>query len=183
MDVKIHSIHYRNGRLWYRTWQWPIRDMKTQLFILWNLNGKRYYFRFAVLFSIFSFVKAVLLDLKNFFQDSGFFSINFNFFKLRVKKNLGFFKVMFCQKKKQFFIVLNNAHVTYLLTTVVGSKKMNKMASMIQMVLSVSFYAFHVEWALIMPSYTSIPFTSGNSDRNSSIECYFNLGLWTTQKS
>ena len=115
MDVKIHSIHYRNGRLWYRTWQWPIRDMKTQLFILWNLNGKRYYFRFAVLFSIFSFVKAVLLDLKNFFQDSGFFSINFNFFKLRVKKNLGFFKVMFCQKKKPFFIVLNNAHVTYLL--------------------------------------------------------------------
>ena len=168
MDVKIHSIHYINGRLWYRTWQWPIRDMKTQLFILWNLNGKRYYFRFAVLFSIFSFVKAVLLDLKNFFQDSGFFSINFNFFKLRVKKNLGFFKVMFCQKKK---------------TTVVGSKKMNKMASMIQMVLSVSFYAFHVEWALIMPSYTSIPFTSGNSERNSSTECYFNLGLWTTQKS
>ena len=106
MDVKIHSIHYRNGRLWYRTWQWPIRDMKTQLFILWNLNGKRYYFRFAVLFSIFSFVKAVLLDLKNFFQDSGFFSINFNFFKLRVKKNLGFFKVMFCQKKKTVFYCL-----------------------------------------------------------------------------
>ena len=90
---------------------------------------------------------------------------------------------MFCLKKKQFFIVLNNAHVIYLLTTVVGSKKMNKMASMIQMVLSVSFYAFHVEWALIMRSYTSIPFASGNSDRNSSIERYFNLGLWTTQKS
>ena len=91
---------------------------------------------------------------------------------------------MFClKKKKQFSIILNNAHVIYLLTTIVGSKKMNKTASMIQMVLHVSFCAFHVQRALIMPSYTCIPVKSGNSDRNSSIECYFNLGLWTTQKS
>ena len=47
--------------------QWPIKDIKTQLFILGNLNGKRRYFRFVVLFSIFSFVKAVLFELKNFF--------------------------------------------------------------------------------------------------------------------
>ena len=33
--------------------QWQISDIKTQLFILGNLNGKRYYFRFAVLFSVF----------------------------------------------------------------------------------------------------------------------------------
>ena len=30
---------------------WPIMDIKTQLFILGNLNGKTYYFRFGVLYS------------------------------------------------------------------------------------------------------------------------------------
>ena len=36
--------------------------------------------------------------------------------------------------KTKFFIVLNNAHVIYLATTIAGSKKMNKMALMIKMV-------------------------------------------------
>ena len=136
-----------------------------------------------------------MLDLKNFFQDSGFFFNKLQFFLnsglTNKKEKLGFFfsKLRFFQshvllkKKKQSSIIVNNAHVIYLLTTIVGSKKMNKMASMIQMVLFVSFCAFHVQRALIMPLYTCIPVKSGNSDRNSSIECYFNLGLWTTQKS
>ena len=34
-----------------------------------------------------------------------------------------------------FFIVLNSAHVIYLPTTIAGSKKMNKMALMIKMVV------------------------------------------------
>ena len=31
--------------------RWPIKDMKPQLFILGNWNGKTYYFTFGVLFS------------------------------------------------------------------------------------------------------------------------------------
>ena len=44
---------------------------------------------------------------------------------------------------------------------------------------SVSFHAFHIERALITPSYINSCMwpTSGKSDRNSLIECYFNLGL------
>ena len=36
--------------------------------------------------------------------------------------------------ENQVFIVLNNAHVIYLLMTIAGSKKMNMMALMIKMV-------------------------------------------------
>ena len=59
----------------------------------------------------------------DFFQNSGFF------FKLRF-----FFQLRLFLKIK-FLIVLNNAHVIYLLTTIAGSKKMNKMALMIKMVV------------------------------------------------
>ena len=50
------------------------------------------------------------------------------FSKLRFLSKLRFFV------KTKFFIVLNNAHVIYLLTTIAGSKKMNMMALMIKMV-------------------------------------------------
>ena len=135
--------------------------MKPQLFILGNLNGKTYYFTFGVLFSDLSFFpllkpKFFFLNfiLKHFlklrfFQNSRFFlkSDFFNtqgFFlkKLRCFQNSGcffsklrfFFKLGFFLKTK-LLIVLNNAHVIYLLTTIVGSKKMNKMALMIKMVV------------------------------------------------
>ena len=45
--------------------RWPIKDMKPQLFILGNLNGKTYYFTFGVLFSDLSFFP--LLKPKFFF--------------------------------------------------------------------------------------------------------------------
>ena len=92
-----------------------------------------------------------------FFQNSDFF------------KNLSFFF------KSQFFIVLNNEHVIYLLTTIAGSKKMNKMVLMIKnMVFSVFCFILHLSLGTsIMLLY--IPVTSGNCDPNSSIECYFNL--------
>ena len=56
-----------------------------------------------------------------------FFFLNSDFFS-----NLGFVL------KTKFLIVLNNAHVIYLLTTIAGSKKMNKMALMIKW-----FYLFY----------------------------------------
>ena len=49
----------------------------------------------------------------DFFQNSGFFLKNSDVFKTQ-----GFFET-------KFFIVLNNAHVIYLLTMIAGSKKMN----------------------------------------------------------
>ena len=45
--------------------RWPIKDMKPQLFILGNLNGKTFYFTFGVLFSDLSFFP--LLKPKFFF--------------------------------------------------------------------------------------------------------------------
>ena len=62
------------------------------------------------------------------------------FFKTQIFSKLrGFFKLGFFFKlrfflKTKFFIVLNNAHVIYLLTTIAGSKKMKMMALMIKMV-------------------------------------------------
>ena len=65
-------------------------------------------------------------------------------------------------------------HFIYLLTTIAGSKKMNKIALMIKMVLSVFCFILCLSRGTnIMSPY--IPVTSGNCDRNSSIECYFNL--------
>ena len=65
--------------------RWPIKDMKPQLFILGNLNGKTYYFTFGVLFSDLSFFP--LLKPK-------FFFLNFilkHFLKLRFFQNSRFF--------------------------------------------------------------------------------------------
>ena len=69
------------------------------------------------------FSKLSLFLNSDFFQNSGFF-LNSDFFS-----NSGFFL------KTKFLIVLNNVHVIYLLTTIAGSKKMNKMALMIKMVV------------------------------------------------
>ena len=88
----------------------------------------------------------------------------------------GFFFKLRGFSKTQFFLALNNAHAIYLLITIAGSKKMNKMALMSKMVLSLLCFILCLSRGTsIMPSY--IPVTSGNSDRNSLIECYFNLGL------
>ena len=54
------------------------------------------------------------------------FSKLFFFLNSDFSSNLGFVL------KTKFLIVLNNAHVIYLLTTIAGSKKMNKMALMIK---------------------------------------------------
>ena len=111
----------------------------------------------------------------DFFQNSGFFFQNSEVFQ-----NPGFFfKLRFFSELRFFFkSSLNNAHVIHLLTTIAGSKKMNKIAFMIKMVLSVFCFILCLSCGTsIMPPY--IPVTSGNCDRNSSIECYFNLDWFT----
>ena len=74
---------------------------------------------------------------------SFFFKLRF-FSKLRVFFNSDFFSNSGFFWKTKFLIVLNNAHVIYLLTTIAGSKKMNKMALMIKMV--VICFMLHVPW-------------------------------------
>ena len=73
---------------------------------------------------------------------SFFFKLRF-FSKLRgVFLNSDFFSNSGFFLNTKFLIVLNNAHVIYLLTTIAGSEKMNKMALMIKMV--VICFMFHV---------------------------------------
>ena len=107
------------------------------------ISGLRFYFHTY----IFSFVKAQVffLDFKTFFttqifQNSGFF-FNSDFLKKTgfFLKNSDVFKTQIFFRtqvflKTKLFIVLINAHVIYLLTTIAGSKKMNMMALMIKMV-------------------------------------------------
>ena len=66
-----------NRGLLMKILRWPIRDIKTQLFILGNLNGKTYYFRSGVLFSYpyFFLCKSprFFLILKHFLKLRGFF--------------------------------------------------------------------------------------------------------------
>ena len=115
------------------------------------ISGLRFYFHYNFFLckrpSFFLILKH-FLKLR-FFQDSGFFFKLRFFSKLRVFlknsdvfKPQGFFvsklRVFFSKLrfflKTKFFIVLNNAHVIYLLITIAGSKKMNMMALMIKMV-------------------------------------------------
>ena len=127
-------------------------------------------------FKIQIFSKLRVFLNSDFFQNSGFFFFKTQrffktqgfFFKLRFFSELGFF----------FKSSLNNAHVIHLLTTIAGSKKMNKIALMIKMVLSVFCFILCLSRGTnIMSPY--IPVTSGNCNRNSSIECYFNVD-WLT---
>ena len=146
--------------------------------------------------TIFSFAKAQVFPFDinffkkfRFFQNSGFF-LNSDFFRnsglffffktQRFFKTQGFFLNSDFFQNWDFFLKssLNNVHVIYLLTMIAGSKKMNKIALMIKMVLSVFCFTLCLSCGTsIMPPY--IPVTSGNCDRNSSIECYFNLD-WLT---
>ena len=122
-------------------------------------------------FKIQIFSKLRVFLNSDFFQNSGFF-----FSKLRgFSKFRLFFKLRFFSELRFFFkSSLNNAHVIHLLTTIAGSKKMNKIALMIKMVLSVFCFILCLSRGTsIMPPY--IPVTSGNCDCNSAIECYFNL--------
>ena len=122
-------------------------------------------------FKIQIFSKLRVFLNSDFFQNSGFF-----FSKLRgFSKFRLFFKLRFFSELRFFFkSSLNNAHVIHLLTTIAGSKKMNKIALMIKMVLSVFCFILCLSRGTgIMPPY--IPVTSGNCDRNSSTECYLNL--------
>ena len=133
--------------------RWLIRDIKTQLFIWGNLNSKTYYFRFAVLFSYlqyfpllkpkFFLLKLIFLKNSDFFKTQGFFKLRF-FFKTQVF----FSELRFFFKKLSFFfkIQLNNAHVIYLLTTIAGSKKMNKMALMINGFICFPFHFVPFTW-------------------------------------
>ena len=63
---------------------------------------------------------------------------------------LGFFfsELRFLKKKMCFFSKssLNNAHVIYLLTTIAGSKKMNKMALMINGFICFLFHFVPFTW-------------------------------------
>ena len=86
--------------------RWPIKDMKPQLFILGNLNGKTYYFTFGVLFSDLSFFP--LLKPKFFFKFyfKTFFKTQiFSTLRVFFKKNLDVFKTqgVFFFKTQIFF--------------------------------------------------------------------------------
>ena len=80
----------------------------------------------------FSKLRFFFLSSQIFFQNLAVFLKNSDVFKTQV-----FFEKLRVFLKTQIFIVLNNVYVIYLLTTIAGSKKMNKMALMIKMVLSV----------------------------------------------
>ena len=96
--------------------RWPVRDIKTQLFKLGNLNGKTYYFRFGVLFSYlqyfpllkpkFFLLTFIFLKKFRFFQNSGFFFFNSDFFQnSEVFQNSGsFFKLRFFFRTEVFFL-------------------------------------------------------------------------------
>ena len=128
--------------------RWPIRDIK-----------KNHYCRFAVLFSYLQyfplfkpkFFLLTLIFLKNsyFFKTQVFFKLNFEKKNSDVFKTQGFFsELRFFFKKWVFFSKssLNNAHVIYLLTTIAGSKKMNKMALMINGFICFLFYFVPFTW-------------------------------------
>ena len=188
------------------TLRWPIRNIKTQLFILGNLNRlnvlflglgsysqtynffvktqvslkKKCFFKTRVFFqnplffnSDFFFQNSSFFFLKTqiFFQNSGSFLKLMIFFKLRVfKKPQIFFKTqgfffklrgffqnsdffqtrVFFSKPSVLLSPVNNAHVIYLLTTIAGLKKMNMMALMIKMGLSV--LCFMSLWIVIIKS-------------------------------
>ena len=105
-----------------RELRWLIRDIKTQLFILGNLNSKTYYFRFAVLFSYlqyfpllkpkFFLLKLIFLKNSNFFKTQAFFKLRFfkrtqMFSKLRFFSKLRVFFFQnsgFLKKKTEFFL-------------------------------------------------------------------------------
>ena len=71
--------------------------------------------------------------LRVFFQNSGFF----------------FFRTQVFKKKTEFFSSkssLNNAHAIYLLTTIAGSKKINKLALMINGFICFPFHFVPFKW-------------------------------------
>ena len=96
------------------------------------ISGLEFYFHTYNFFLCKS--PSFFLILKHFLKVRFFENSRVFFGVLFFQNSDHFFQTQVCFFRTKFFIVLNNAHVIYLLTTIAVSKKMNMMALMIKMV-------------------------------------------------
>ena len=142
--------------------RWPIRDIKTQLLIMGNLNSKTYYFRFAVLFSYLQYFpllkpKFFLLTLI-FLKNSDFFKTQFFFLtQIFLKKNSdvfktqGFFSELRFFRKNEFLFKIQfkqcACHIPVDHDCWFKENEQNGVDDQWFYLFSISFCAFHVERA------------------------------------